>query len=238
MPTTRFAFALLVIAPLAARAQALKSEDDKTLYAIGYRVGQNVQFLQLKPNELKIVEQGFRDAATSAKAKVDPAERQDAMQTMARTRSEASMKQKDAAAEKTAAPEKEKGRAYAANAEKEPGAQKLSDGIVLKVTKPATGAMPKATDRVKVNYEGKLVDGTVFDSSYKRGQPAEFPLNGVIKCWTEGLQKMHVGEEATVVCPSETAYGNVGHPPTIPGGSTLVFKVELLSIEGGAAAGK
>jgi FKBP-type peptidyl-prolyl cis-trans isomerase FkpA len=238
MPTTRFAFALLVIAPLAARAQALKSEDDKTLYAIGYRVGQNVQFLQLKPNELKIVEQGFRDAATSAKAKVDPAERQDAMQAMARTRGEASMKQKDAAAEKTAGPEKEKGHAYAAKAEKEPGAQKLSDGIVLKVTKPGTGPTPKPTDRVKVNYEGKLIDGTVFDSSYQRGQPAEFPLNGVIKCWTEGVQKMHVGEEATLVCPSETAYGNVGHPPTIPGGSTLVFKVELLSIEGGAAAGK
>jgi FKBP-type peptidyl-prolyl cis-trans isomerase FkpA len=226
------ALALLFAVPLAARAQALKTEDDKTLYAIGYRVGQNVQFLSLKPNELKIVEQGFRDAASGAKAKIDPAERQDAMQTMARTRGEATMKQKDAAAEKSAGPEKEKGKTYAANAAKEAGAQQLPDGIVLKVTKPGTGPSPKATDTVKVNYEGKLTDGTVFDSSYKRGQPAEFPLNGVIKCWTEGLQKMHVGEEATLICPSDTAYGNVGHPPTIPGGATLVFKVELLGING------
>jgi FKBP-type peptidyl-prolyl cis-trans isomerase FkpA len=151
---------------------------------------------------------------------------------MARTRGEATMKQKDAAAEKSAGPEKEKGKTYAANAAKEAGAQQLPDGIVLKVTKPGTGPSPKATDTVKVNYEGKLTDGTVFDSSYKRGQPAEFPLNGVIKCWTEGLQKMHVGEEATLICPSDTAYGNVGHPPTIPGGATLVFKVELLGING------
>jgi FKBP-type peptidyl-prolyl cis-trans isomerase FkpA len=226
------ALALLVAVPLAARAQAPKTDDEKTLYAIGYRVGQNVQFLSLKPNELKIVEQGFRDAASGAKPKVDPAERQDAMQTMARTRGEVTMKQKDAAAEKTAGPEKEKGKAYAANIANEAGAQKLPDGIVFKVTRPGTGPMPKPTDTVKVNYEGKLTDGTVFDSSYKRGQPAEFPLNGVIKCWTEGLQKMHVGEEATLVCPSETAYGNVGHPPTIPGGATLVFKVELLGING------
>jgi FKBP-type peptidyl-prolyl cis-trans isomerase FkpA len=226
------AFALLVAVPLAARAQAPKTDDEKTLYAIGYRVGQNVQFLSLKPNELKVVEQGFRDAASGAKPKVDPAERQDAMQTMARTRGEATMKQKDAAAEKTASPEKEKGKTYAATMANEAGAQKLPDGIVLKVTRPATGPSPKPTDTVKVNYEGKLTDGSVFDSSYKRGQPAEFPLNGVIKCWTEGLQKMHVGEEATLVCPSETAYGNVGHPPTIPGGATLVFKVELLGING------
>jgi FKBP-type peptidyl-prolyl cis-trans isomerase FkpA len=226
------AAALLVAAPLAARAQALKTEDDKTLYAIGYRVGQNVQFLSLKPNELKIVEQGFRDAASGAKAKIDPAERQEAMQTLARARGEATMKQKDAAAEKSAGPEKEKGRAYAANVEKEPGAEKLPDGVVVKVTRPGNGPSPKPTDTVKVNYEGKLTDGTVFDSSYKRGQPAEFPLNGVIKCWTEGLQKLHVGGEATLVCPSDTAYGNVGHPPTIPGGATLVFKVELLAING------
>jgi FKBP-type peptidyl-prolyl cis-trans isomerase FkpA len=85
---------------------------------------------------------------------------------------------------------------------------------------------------VKVNYRGTLIDGTEFDSSYKRGQPAQFPLSGVIRCWTEGVQKMKVGGKARLVCPSEIAYGDSGHPPTIPGGATLIFEIELLEIGG------
>jgi FKBP-type peptidyl-prolyl cis-trans isomerase FkpA len=81
-----------------------------------------------------------------------------------------------------------------------------------------------------VHYEGKLVDGTVFDSSLRRGEPATFPLNGVIPCWTEGVQQIKVGGKARLVCPPETAYGERGSPPRIPGGSTLVFEVELLDI--------
>ena len=92
------------------------------------------------------------------------------------------------------------------------------------------GEQPKAPDTVKVNYKGTLTDGTEFDSSYKRGQPAEFPLMGVIPCWTEGLQKMKTGEKARLVCPSSIAYGDQGRPPTIPGGATLVFEVELVGI--------
>src|SRR5205823_11780658 len=91
---------------------------------------------------------------------------------------------------------------------------------------------PAATDKVSGNDEGRLTSGTVFDSSYKRGQPAEFGLNQVIKCWTEGVQKMKVGEKARLVCPSEIAYGDHGHPPSIPGGATLVFEVELPGITG------
>ena len=87
---------------------------------------------------------------------------------------------------------------------------------------------------MKVHYVGRLLDGTEFDSSRKRGQPAEFPLNGVIPCWTEGVGKMKVGEAATLTCPSEIAYGEGGRPPTIPGGATLVFDVELLEIVSGA----
>jgi FKBP-type peptidyl-prolyl cis-trans isomerase FkpA len=94
---------------------------------------------------------------------------------------------------------------------------------------PGSGPSPKATDKVKVNYKGTLVNGTEFDSSYKRGQPAEFPLNGVIPCWTEGVQKMKVGGKSQLVCPSEIAYGDQGRP-SIPGGATLIFEIELLGI--------
>ena len=94
-----------------------------------------------------------------------------------------------------------------------------------------SGASPKPTDRVKVHYHGTLQDGTVFDSSVERGQPATFPLNGVIACWTEGLQKMKVGGKAKLVCPSDIAYGDRGAPPKIKPGATLTFDVELISIE-------
>jgi len=117
-------------------------------------------------------------------------------------------------------------------AAKEAGAEKLESGLVFKDVTPGTGASPVAADTVKVNYRGTLIDGTEFDSSYKRNQPAEFPLGGVIKCWTEGVQKMKVGGKARLVCPSAIAYGDGGHPPTIPGGATLIFEVELLEIKG------
>src|SRR5262249_13958762 len=94
-----------------------------------------------------------------------------------------------------------------------------------------SGASPAATDTVKVHYEGTLENGTVFDSSKKRGTPATFALNQVIPCWTEGVQKMKVGGQAKLTCPSAIAYGDRGAPPTIPGGATLTFDVELLGIE-------
>jgi FKBP-type peptidyl-prolyl cis-trans isomerase FkpA len=126
--------------------------------------------------------------------------------------------------------EKAKGKDAVDKAAKETGALQLPSGVVVKTIKPGTGVSPVATDTVKVHYEGRLTNGTVFDSSYKRNQPTEFPLTGVVKCWTEGLQKMKVGEKAQLTCPSDTAYGDQGRPPTIPGGATLVFDVELLEI--------
>jgi len=119
--------------------------------------------------------------------------------------------------------------AYLDKAAAEPGAQKTVSGLIYRELKPGTGASPKATDTVKVHYRGTLTDGKEFDSSYG-GQPLEFPLNRVIRAWTEGVQLMKVGGKAQLVCPANLAYGDRGAPPDIPGGATLVFEVELLGI--------
>ena len=125
------------------------------------------------------------------------------------------------------------GAAFAADA---PGAkagatETLPAGIVVKHTKAGTGASPAATDTVQVHYRGTLEDGKEFDSSHKRGKPASFPLNRVIPCWTEGLQKMKVGGAATLTCPPATAYGARGAPGAVPPNAKLTFEVELLAIE-------
>ncbi len=122
---------------------------------------------------------------------------------------------------------------YLDKAAAETGAIRTASGLVYHELRPGYGASPKATDTVKVHYRGTLIDGTEFDSSYKRGEPAQFGLNQVIACWTEGLQKMKVGGKSKLVCPSSIAYGDRGSPPLIQGGATLVFEVELLGIGGG-----
>ncbi len=106
----------------------------------------------------------------------------------------------------------------------------LSSGVGIKHTTVGTGASPTASDTVKVHYRGTLADGKEFDSSYKRGQPTSFPLNRVVPCWTEGIQRLKVGGKATLTCPPTTAYGSRGVPNVIPPDSTLTFEVELLSI--------
>jgi FKBP-type peptidyl-prolyl cis-trans isomerase FkpA len=120
-------------------------------------------------------------------------------------------------------------KAYLEKAAAEPGAQKTASGLVYRDLTAGSGASPKATDTVKVHYRGTLINGKEFDSSYGH-DPAEFPLNRVIPCWTEGVQKMKVGGKARLVCPSSIAYGEGGAPPDIPGGATLVFEIELLGI--------
>ena len=118
----------------------------------------------------------------------------------------------------------------AVNAAKEAGAVATASGLVYLSLRDGTGASPAETDTVKVHYKGTLPDGKEFDSSYKRGQPAEFPLNRVIKCWTEGVQHMKVGGKAKLVCPSAIAYGERGVSGLIPPNSTLLFEIELLGI--------
>jgi FKBP-type peptidyl-prolyl cis-trans isomerase FkpA len=198
----------------------ISTEDDKTLYAVGLMLGRNLQSFNLTPAELEIVKQGISDQASGKKPVVELETYGPKINALARKRSDARAEQ-----------EKKKSKGFIEAASKEPGAELTPSGMVFKSLKPGQGESPKPTDIVKVNYRGTLTDGTEFDSSFKRGQPAEFPLNGVIPCWTEGVGKMKIGEKAKLVCPSNIAYGDMGRPPTIPGGATLVFEVELLEVK-------
>ena len=122
--------------------------------------------------------------------------------------------------------------AVTAAAVKETGAVVTATGLVYLSLKDGTGASPTANDNVKVHYRGTFPDGKEFDSSYKRGEPIEFPLSGVIKCWTEGVQRMKVGGKAKLTCPAAIAYGARGAGGVIPPNATLLFEVELLAING------
>jgi FKBP-type peptidyl-prolyl cis-trans isomerase FkpA len=206
-------------APKAAAA-ALVTDEEKTVYALGLQVYRSLAPFDLSPAEMELINRALADAA-AGKPAVDVNEWVPKLQPFAQARS-ARVAEKQKAASK----------AYLAKAATEPGALKTESGLIYKDLQPGTGASPQASDTVKVNYRGTLLDGTEFDSSYKRNQPAQFPLSGVIRCWTEGVQKMKVGGKARLVCPSDIAYGDTGRPPTIPGGATLVFEIELLEIGG------
>ncbi|MEO8584751.1 MAG: FKBP-type peptidyl-prolyl cis-trans isomerase [Acidobacteriota bacterium] len=196
------------------------SENAKTLYAIGLVMSQNLGPLKLSAAELASVQEGLTDGVLGRTPKIDMAVYGPKLQEFAKSRLGAS-----------ASGEKKAGAAFVAKEAAEPGAVKQASGFVYKETKAGTGAVPKATDKVKVHYRGTLTDGTVFDSSIDRGEPVTFPLNGVIPCWTQGLQLMKEGGKARLVCPSDLAYGDEGRSPKIKGGATLVFDVELISIE-------
>jgi FKBP-type peptidyl-prolyl cis-trans isomerase FkpA len=220
-------------APPPAPAPLTGKELNDALYALGLDLGRNIAPFQLTKAELAEVIKGLTDEVTDAPNKrVKFDEQRPKLQQLFMSRREAyqAIEQKKNA--EKASGEIKKGEAFQATAAKEPGAEKTASGMIIKHLKVGTGASPAPTDTVSVHYKGTLIDGTEFDSSYKRGQPAEFPLNGVIPCWTEGVGKMKVGGKAKLVCPYKIAYGEQGRPPQIPGGATLVFEVELLAIKG------
>lgn len=202
-----------------ATAAELANDEQKTLYAVGVAISQNLSPFVLSESELEILKSGLSDGVLKRPIKVD-------MQTYGPKIQQLAQARAGAVAEK----EKAAGAAFLAKAAAEPGARKTASGAIVKTLKEGSGATPTAADQVKVHYQGTLIDGTVFDSSVKRGEPATFPLGNVIKCWTEGLQQVKVGGKARLVCPADIAYGDRGSPPTIKPGATLVFEVELLDI--------
>ena len=212
--------AALLAAVIPAHAADPKTEDEKVLYALGIAISQNLSWFNLSEGELKMVEQGIEDGALSKTKKVDLQAYGQKINDLQKSR----MTQ-------LAALEKKMGQTYLDKAAAEKGATKASSGFVITTLKPGTGPTPAATDKVKVHYHGTLTDGTVFDSSVQRGEPVTFPLDKVIRCWTEGVQQMKVGGKSRLVCPADLAYGDKGAPPRIKPGATLVFEVELLGIE-------
>src|SRR4029453_7902738 len=213
---------LLAVASGARAAEPeLKTEEQKTLYAIGLAVSQSLAVFSLTPAELALVKGGLTAGVLNKdkKAAVDLQAYAPKIQEMQTAR-----------ASTVAAAEKKAGQAFLEKAAAEKGATKTATGIVMTTIKPGTGPSPKATDKVKVHYHGTLTDGSVFDSSLQRNEPATFPLNGVIPCWTEAVQLMKVGGKSRLVCPANLAYGDRAVGAKIKPGSTLVFEVELLEI--------
>lgn len=215
---------LLMAVSVAAAEPEPKTEEQKTVYALGLSVAQSLGVFALTPGEIELVSAGLRDGLANT-PKVDVGQYNPLVKQLAQARGAAA-----------AEIEKKESVAFLEKIVKEKGAEKSASGLIYVPVKAGSGAAPKATDTVKVHYKGTLRDGSVFDSSIERGQPATFPLNRVVPCWTEGLQKMQVGGKARLACPSNLAYGDRGAPPKIKPGAALLFEVELLGIEAPAGA--
>jgi FKBP-type peptidyl-prolyl cis-trans isomerase FklB len=204
----------------------LKTEKDKLSYAIGMNIGNNLkrQSMELNP---EILSQGIWDSLTDGKTLMTEQEYRDTM-----TAFEQEMKQKQVTQIKELSEKnKQQGEAFLAENKKKDAVITLPSGLQYKVIKKGTGKTPKATDSVTVNYMGSLINGTEFDSSYRRGQPASFKVNGVISGWTEALQLMQEGAKWQLFIPSDLAYGERGAGRDIGPYSALIFEVELISIE-------
>lgn len=198
--------------------EAYKTDDERSIYTIGFLMGRNVAAFNLSPAEVKVIQAGLGDAVLGKQPQVDVRFYQPRVNELLTKRMEAA-----------ASKEKAKGRAYTEKFVKEMKPQAIpGGGWYLPITEGA-GAAPSKTDKVRTHYRGTTVDGEEFDSSYSRGAPSEFKLNGVIQCWTNGITMMKVGGKAKLVCPSDVAYGDPGRQGIKPG-ATLVFEVELLDI--------
>jgi FKBP-type peptidyl-prolyl cis-trans isomerase len=204
---------------------ALRSSDDKILYALGLSLAERLVDFELTPAELGLVQAGLQDGLSGGATAVSLAQWAERVEKMLARRREA-----------TALREKQLAREYYAAAEREAGAIKRPSGLIYRELRAGNGPSPGADSRVRVHYHGTRVDGSVFDSSVERKQPSEFALGSVIRCWKEGVQLMKTGGKARLVCPAEIAYGQKGMPPKIKPGATLTFEIELLEVKSSTPA--
>lgn len=213
--------AALLVAGTPGKADSRTAETD-LLYAMGALLGAHIKPLSLSSRELDVVKRGFADAAAGRKLRLDDPDLEEWGPRV------------DAFLSKRGNPkiaaQKERGRPVLESEASQPGAVRTPTGLVYRPLREGAGATPARTSTVRVEYQGHLVDGTVFDSSSSHGGPAEFRLDQVIPCWTEGVQRMKAGGKARLVCPSSIAYGDQGRPPQIPAGATLIFDIELLDV--------
>ena len=200
------------------KAPELKSDEDKTFYALGLVISNQLAVFRLTPAELELVKSGLADGTLKKPAKVEIDTFGPKIKPLAEARMAVGTTE-----------EKKKGKAYIDTMAAKSGVKKLPLGTLYETVTEGTGKSPSATDKVKVNYKGTLIDGTVFDSSEKHGGPQTFSLTEVYKCWVEALPAMKVGGKAKVYCSSELANGD---RPTgiIPAGASLAFEIELLDI--------
>jgi FKBP-type peptidyl-prolyl cis-trans isomerase FkpA len=211
----------LAVPAVAIATPKLESDDDKVIYVMGIAMGRSVSPLGLNEREIEILYQGLSDQLAGRELAVEQAEYGPKVQTLVETRRAVmASEERDASSD------------FVKQAAAVKGARTTESGLIYLEVSEGTGEKPALTDSVTVHYAGTLRDGTVFDSSHKRGEPASFALNRVIPCWTEALQRMKVGGQATIVCPSDIAYGDRGAPGgLIKPGAALKFEVELLSID-------
>lgn len=209
----------------------LKTDKDKISYAIGVNIGKSMRkdAVDVDP---AIFSRGLKDALAGGKLLLTDDEMKIALTKL---QGELRAKQEEIM-QKAGEANKKAGDDFLAQNKTKPGVVALPDGLQYKIIKEGNGPKPAATDSVVCNYRGTLLDGTEFDSSYKRGQPATFPVSGVIKGWTEAVQLMPVGSKWQLVIPPDLAYGNRGAGQEIGPNATLVFEVELLSIQNKAAS--
>jgi len=215
----------------AAPASAWSSENQKLSYAIGLDVGNSLKTLGSDIDRAAFVE-AMNSQLDGKVSRLDATEAGKVKQEFFQKRAAKQAEERQAKASEN----KALGEKFLAENGKKEGVITTDSGLQYEVVSMGDGAKPKATDKVKVHYSGTLLDGTEFDSSYKRGQPISFPLNGVIKGWTEGVQLMPVGSKFKFFIPSDLAYGENGAGATIAPNSTLIFEVELLAIEASAEA--
>ena len=218
--------AFTATATLAADPAPLADESAKQSYALGYQIGRDLRGVKL--DESAVV-RGLQDGSSGTKPQLTQEEIVALMKTLQQQADAEQQKRQAAELAKTAAA----GKAYLAENAKQAGVVTTASGLQYRIVKPGTGRKPMAEDTVTVNYRGTLIDGAEFDSSYSRGQPATFPLNGVIAGWTEGLQQVQEGGTIELVIPPALAYGDKGPLAN----QVLVFQVELIRI-GAPAAGK